>query len=148
MEVFNAFNFRVLITLAGEKDPLCDGAFSQCDGLELSVATKTIRPGGDNGRAVHLGGVVNYGTLSLKRGMTSSFDLWDWFERVNTDHERSLRASCEVVMLSADRRDRATFVLDRCLPTKLRVPGLDAVSGQLAIEELQVAYESIRLRRP
>jgi len=148
MAIFQAFNFLVRITLDGGA-PLCESGFSQCDGLEVSIENKTIRAGGDNGRRIHLGGPVQNGTLTLKRGMTDGFDLWDWFERVNLDHERDLRAACEVVMLAADgRTERATFVLDRCLPVKLKVPGLDAVSGQLAIEELQVAYETIRLRKP
>ncbi|WP_110240079.1 phage tail protein [Nocardioides gilvus] len=149
MGIFTAFNFSVLITLEGESAPLCEGGFSACDGLEVTLANKTIRAGGDNGRMIHLGGIVNNGTLTLKRGMTSSFDLWDWFERVTLDEERGLRATCQVVSLAADRRsEQATFVLERCLPTKLKVPALDAATGQLAVEELQVAYETIRLRKP
>jgi hypothetical protein len=31
---------------------------------------------------VHLLGQVNYGQVTLKRGMTASFDLWKWFARV------------------------------------------------------------------
>ncbi|GAA2124574.1 phage tail protein [Nocardioides bigeumensis] len=149
MTVFTAFNFKVLITLDGESSPLCEGGFSACDGLEVSVTNKSIRVGGDNGRVVHLGGIVNNGTLSLKRGMTDSFDLWDWFERVNVDEERRLRATCLVVSMAPDRvTEQATYVLDRCLPVKLKVPAMDAATGQLAVEELQVAYETIRLRKP
>lgn len=147
MQPFTAFNFLVVITV-GEEAPLCECGFSAVDGLELSVDSTTIREGGDNGRQIHLGGSVNTGTLSLKRGMTQSFDLWTWFERVQDDRERHLRATIRVVMLAADRTTpQASFVLDRCLPTKLRVPGLDAATGQLAIEELTVAYETMRLER-
>lgn len=146
--VFNTFNFSVVITLDGD-GPLCECGFSAVDGLELTVDNKTIRSGGDNGRQIHLGGPVTNGTLTLKRGMTSSFDLWDWFEQVNLDHQRHLRATVQVVMLAVDRTsEQASFVLDRCLPTKLRVPGLDAATGQLAIEELTIAYETMRLERP
>lgn len=149
MSIFTAFNFTVLITLDGESKPLCGGGFSACDGLEVSVGNKTIRSGGDNGRTVHLGGIVNNGTLTLKRGMTDSFDLWDWFERVNLDEQRHLRATCHVVSMAADRTtEQATWVLERCLPVKLKVPAFDAATGQVAVEELQVAYETIRLRRP
>ena len=149
MSIFTAFNFSVLITLDGESKPLCEGGFSACDGLELSIASKAIRSGGDNGRMVHLGGPVTNGTLTLKRGMTNSFDLWDWFQRVHLDEQRHLRATCHVVSRAADRTtEQATWVLQRCLPTKLKMPSLDAATGQVAVEELQVAYETIRLRRP
>ena len=81
---FTAFNFRVSIALGDQStDPLCDAAFSECGGLEVVTEVKTIREGGNNNRPVHLTGPVSYGTLSLKRGMTSSFDLWDWVDRVS-----------------------------------------------------------------
>lgn len=145
---FTAFNFKVLITLEGG-GPLCEGAFSAAEGLDLSMETKTIRQGGDNGREIHLVGPVTHGKLTLKRGMTTNFDLWDWFNRVVVDGERHLRATADVVMLHSDRKvEQATFVLSGCLPVKLRAPGLAAADGQVAIEELQVAYESLRLRKP
>lgn len=146
---FTTFNFRVLVTLDSGSGPLCDAGFSECAGLEQSVEVKTLRQGGDNARQIHLSGPVGYGTLTLKRGMTSSFDLWDWFERVNTDGERHLRAETEVLMLHSDRTvEQAAFVLGGCLPSKLSAPALTAADGQVAIEELQVVYETLRLRRP
>lgn len=148
-DLFVGFNFDVVITVGDDTAPLCHCGFAQVDGLELSIDNKTIRSGGDNGREIHLGGPVTNGTLTLKRGMTSSFDLWTWFERVNLDNERHLRARVEVVMLGASRSvENAAFVLDRCLPTKLRIPGLEAKTGEVAIEELTVAYESLRLATP
>lgn len=141
---FPVFNFEVLITLPDE-GILCNGAFSTCSGLEVTMDKKTIRSGGDNGRQVHLAGPVSNGNLTLKRGITDRFDLWTWFERVNLDGERGLRATTKVVMLGVDRQPRATFVLERCLPTKLTMPSLDATSDEVAVEELQIAYESIRL---
>jgi phage tail-like protein len=141
---YTAFNFDVRITLDGSSTPLCDAAFSECSGLELTAAVKTIRQGGENARAIHLAGPVSYGQLTLKRGMTDTFDLWDWFQRINT--ERHLRARCEVRLLRSDGRPTsASYVLTGCLPLKLRVPTLDAKEGALAIEEMQIAYETLAL---
>lgn len=141
---FPVFNFEVLIWLE-EGKILCNGAFSSCAGLEFTMDKKTIRSGGDNGRQIHLTGPVSNGTLTLKRGITDRFDLWEWFEKVLLDYERGLRATTKVVLLGADRVPRATYVLERCLPTKLTVPTLDATSEEIAVEELQVAYETIRM---
>ena len=140
---FSTFNFKIHLRLPGSQTSLCDAEFAECDGLELSVAPKTIREGGNNGRVIHLPGPVSYGQLSLKRGMAGNFDLWHWFERSQT--ERSLRASGEVVMLGADRKPWARFELSGCLPVKLKAPGLNAKDGQVAIEEMQIAYETLNL---
>ncbi|MGY1727841.1 phage tail protein [Geodermatophilus sp. SYSU D01062] len=147
---FTAFNFRVNVLLGDSgRDPLCDAAFAECSGLEVAAEVKTIREGGNNNQPVHLSGPVSYGTLSLKRGMSSNLDLWDWVDRVTRDGQRHLRATCEVEMLAADRSGPvAVFVLTGCLPARLRAPALNAQTGLVAIEELEVAYETLSLQRP
>jgi len=142
---FSAFNFSIEITPDGAAAPLCGAAFAECDGLEMTLDVKTIREGGNNGRQVKLAGPAGYGQLTLKRGMTAGFDLWRWFER--TIREPQARASAEVVIYAQDGQTRqATFALERCLPLKVKAPPLNAREGIVAIEELQVAYESLRLR--
>ncbi len=144
---FTAFNFAVEINRGGDGYPLVNAAFAECDGLEASMEVKTIREGGSNDRQVRLNGPVAYGTLSLKRGMTDDFALWTWF-RDSVDDPR-LRADAEVVLLAADGFTvRARFVLSRCVPVKLKAPALNAKDGQIAVEELQVAYETLRFRPP
>lgn len=141
---FTTFNFKVNLLLAGQSDPVCSAEFSECDGLEMSLEPKTIREGGSNGRQIHLVGPVSYGQLTLKRGMTPDFGLWRWFDKVQRD--RSLRASGEVLVLSSDRgREDVRFVLTGCLPIKLKAPALNAQDGAVAIEEMQIAYETLSL---
>jgi phage tail-like protein len=143
---FTAFNFSIEITVGG-RAPACNAAFAECDGLELNQEIKTIREGGNNGVQPRFAGPTTYGNLTLKRGLTASFDLWDWFERSQRDP--SLRASAAVVLLAQDgTTEQARFVLQGCRPIKLKAPPLNAKDGMVAVEELQVAYESLRLQRP
>jgi phage tail-like protein len=140
---FTAFNFAVEINRGENGNPLVNAAFAECDGLEMNMEIKTIREGGSNDRQIRLNGPVAYGLLTLKRGMTESFDLWHWFEDAVKDPR--LRANAEVVLLAADGRTvRARFVLSRCVPVKLKAPALNAKDGQIAVEELQVAYETLQ----
>jgi phage tail-like protein len=75
--------------------------------------------------------------------MTDNFDLWTWFEDSVADPR--LRADAEVVVLAPDSSERARFQLYRCLPIKLKAPPLNAKDSQIAIEELQIAYERFEL---
>jgi len=144
---FATFNFSVEITPEGASSTLCEAAFSECDGREMTMEVKTIREGGNNGRQVRLAGPIAYGQLTLKRGMTSSFDLWKWFR--DSIGNPALRASAEVVLLAADGSTaRARFVLDRCVPVKIKAPPFNAKDGGVAIEELQLAYEELSLVDP
>lgn len=140
---FTAFNFAVEINRGEDAKPLVSAAFSDCDGLEMSMEVKTIREGGSNDRQIRLNGPVALGQLTLKRGMTDNFDLWHWFQDSIADPR--LRANAEVVMYAADGTTvTASFQLSRCVPVKLKAPALSAKDGQVAIEELQVAYETLR----
>lgn len=143
---FTTFNFEIVLETA-DKKKLCEAAFSECDGLEMSMEPKTIREGGNNGRQIHLAGPVSYGQLTLKRGMTTNADLWTWFEAVQ-DNPR-LRASGEIWIKKSDHRQKpdAIFSITGCLPIKLKAPALNAKEGLVAIEEMQLAYETLQLKR-
>ena len=144
---FTAFNFSVEINRGSDGAPLVNAAFSECDGLEMSMEIKTLREGGGNDRQIRLNGPVSYGQLVLKRGMTESFDLWKWFQ--DSVHDPRLRADAEVVLLAADgATERARFQLGRCVPVKMKAPALNAKDGQIAVEELQIAYETLLFVAP
>ena len=144
---FTAFNFAIEIDVPGVATQVCNAAFSECDGLEMTMDIKTIREGGNNGKQIRLTGPINYGQLTLKRGMTANFDLWDWFNRMLT--EPALRAEATVVLKAAESAtERARFLLTRCVPIKLKAPALNAKDGVIAIEELQLSYESLTLQPP
>lgn len=141
-----AFNFEVEIQANGQS-ALCEASFAECDGMEMTMDVKTIRQGGDNGRQIRLTGPMGFGTLTLKRGMTRNFDLWRWVSGYSRTADQKKRAEVRVVVKSADgQRAEATFRLSRCVPLKLKAPALNAKDGLVAIEELQLAYESIELQ--
>jgi len=144
---FTAFSFAVEINRDDNPALMCSAAFSECDGLEMTMDVKTIREGGSNDRQIRLTGPLAYGQLTLKRGMTDSFDLWQWF--ADTVDQPGLRADAYVVLFAPDgHTERARFHASRCVPVKLKAPPLNAKDGQVAIEELQLAYESLRFVAP
>jgi phage tail-like protein len=142
---FRAFNFAIEIRVDGVAMQICDAAFSECDGLEMTMDVKTIREGGNNGKQIRLTGPLNFGTLTMKRGMTATFDLWQWFNLMLTKPDT--RADAEVVIFATDgKTEQARFILSRCVPVKLKAPPLNAKDGMVAIEEFQLAYESLTLK--
>jgi phage tail-like protein len=153
MYPFSAFNFAVEINVPGIAPKVCNASFSECDGLDMTMEVKTIREGGNNGSQIRLVGAMSFGQLTLKRGMTASFDLWDWFDAIyQADSQKlrsDLRTDAEVVVIAPDHStERVRFILKRCLPVKLKAPALNAKDGMVAIEELQLAYESLKVKKP
>jgi phage tail-like protein len=146
---FSAFNFEVRINKEGSQSMLCGGAFSDCDGLEMTMDVKTIRQGGDNARQIRLAGPASFGQVTLKRGMTEGLDLFNWINQTIADP--GLRADVQIVMFvnaTDHSKQSASFHLERCLPVKFKAPVLNARDGIVAIEELQLAYETLRSDTP
>lgn len=146
--VFNTFNFLVEIKVEGISDEVCSAGFAECDGLEVSIEPKTFQEGGNNTQQVHLAGPVSYAQLTLKRGMSSDFGLWNWFNEVLKTDKRGLRGQATIVMLGVDREPQLTFKLKDCLPIKLRAPAFNAKDGALAIEEMQLVYAAMDVEFP
>jgi phage tail-like protein len=144
---FTAYKFAVEISVDGMEGQLYAGAFAECDGLEMSMEVKTIREGGNNGQQIRLPGPMTYGQLTLKRGMTANYDLWNWFNLMLQTGKAGTRAKAEVVLLDPDGTEKVRFILSRCLPLKLKAPALNAKDGVIAVEEMQIAYESLTLKQ-
>lgn len=147
---FTAFRFDVQLRVDNPQrfelsNPLCDAAFAECDGLEMTMEPRTVREGGNNMAQIHLVGPVSYTNLTLKRGMTSNLDLWRWFSVASGGEGRGLTATGLVIMRDAAGTPTVQFKLTGCLPVKIMAPALDGKEGLLAIEEMQIAYRSFTI---
>jgi phage tail-like protein len=116
----------------------------------MTREVKTIREGGNNSTQVRLTGPLAFGQVTLKRGMTANFDLWTWFDSLQEPGNGKLRATAQIVIFGpeGESNERARFVLERCIPTKLKAPALNAKDGMVAIEEFQMVYETMHLVKP
>ena len=142
---FTAFRFEVLLELNdpvdGFTDPLCDAAFAECDGLEMTMEPVTIESGGVNDRQIHLIGPVKFAQLTLKRGMTSNLQLWNWMALMAQG--QAVPAAGTITMWDSDGTPVIEFALENCLPVRMRAPALRASDGAVAIEELALVYETM-----
>jgi len=142
---FTAFRFEVVLDLEtpvdGLTSPLCDAAFAECDGLEVTMEPKTIQSGGVNDRQIHLIGPAKFGQLTLKRGMTSNLQLWTWLAL--TAQGTVAPASGTVTMWDTDATPVIEFALQGCLPVRMRAPSLNAREGLVAVEELGLVFETM-----
>lgn len=145
---FTAFSFEVELTLVtpipGIGQPVCAGAFSECDGLQVDMEVKSVVQGGSTQYVTHLMGQSRAGQITLRRGMTATADPWAWMAAAGRPGHVAT-ADGRIVMLAADRTVQAAFEVRGCLPVRLRGPALNAQTGLVAVEELGLAVGSITL---
>ncbi len=154
-----AFNFRVKLrksTGSGGADTVAvDGGFQECSGLEIEMDVQELKEGGRNDGVVRLVGQGKYGNLVLKRGMLYTeegpvaAEFWEWLQDIVSGSVPYRRYDGTIEVLDRtggdDARVLATWTFSRGLPAKVSGPQLNAQSGELAIEELHIAHEGLRL---
>lgn len=132
---------------SGSAAPLvCQGAFSEVSGLEATHEPKLIREGGLIYGGHQRPGNVSFATVVLKRGMTSSRDLWTWFFNTvqgSNGPAWGERLTVFINVQGTDGRTRLRWKLDRALPVKFRASDLHGAGTELAIEELHLAHEGL-----
>jgi phage tail-like protein len=148
---FTSFRFEVVLDLDqptdGLSSPLCDAAFAECDGLEMSMEPKTVESASVTNRQQHLIGPVKYGQVTLKRGMTTNLQLWQWFAQ-GTRPGSVLTAHGQITMWDSDGTPAVQYTLEGCLPVKMRAPSLNAREGLVAVEELSLVVSKLSVALP
>lgn len=86
-------------------------------------------------------GTTAYSNAILRRGITGSLDLWQWFDGArNGDQERR---TVVVTLLRESREPVLTWKLRNCIPVKYVGPTLNATASDVAIEEVELLVERL-----
>lgn len=131
------------------------GGFSECSGLTLEADVKEYLEGGFNYGVVRRVGRVKLEPIVLKRGMflkdddTTDSTLWDWLSATVQGLLPVPRYNGQITVRDpSNTHDTAIWCFDRGLPIKVAGPTLNAKTGEVAIEELHIAHEGLRLGPP
>jgi phage tail-like protein len=129
---------------------LADGAFQECTGLDVELDVQELVEGGRNNGVIRRVGRAKYSPIVLKRGMFYSGDavnrdLWTWLEDVASGVRPVRRYDGIVEVMSVGTSVVARWLFERGLPAKVTGPQLNAKTGEVAIEELHIAHEGLRL---
>jgi phage tail-like protein len=138
-----------------EGDQLGDGAFQECSGLDLEAELKDYTEGARNDGLIRRAGRIKLVPLVLKRGMFlasvggyADTTLWDWLRGMVEGNLPLPRYDGHVEVFNSDRnrpRIVAQWSFDRGLPSKVSGAALNAKTGEIAIEELHILHEGLRL---
>jgi phage tail-like protein len=119
------------------------GSFSECTGLEATMEPKVIKSGGSNYGPAQRVGPVTFGTVVLKRGITSNRDLWNGFSRSSERGFSTVRFKVSIAVKGVGGNVEFTATLQRALPIKFKCGDLNARTTEVGIEELHLAHEGL-----
>lgn len=134
-------------------DELGNGAFQECSGLDLEADVHEYLEGGGNDTTVRRLGRAKHSPVVLKRGMFIPTkggyvdrSLWNWLDSMVRGVVPLTRYDGHVQVMDArNARVVARWTFVRGLPVKVTGPGLNAKTGEVAVEELHIVHEGLRL---
>jgi phage tail-like protein len=121
------------------------GYFTECSGLGSEhevIEHKVVTESGQE-VVMKLPGRLKWDNITLKRGITSSMDLWNWRKQVEDGDVESARADGSIVMYDANLNEVARWNFERAWPIKISGPQPKSDSNEIGVEELQMAHEYI-----
>jgi phage tail-like protein len=132
------FRFRV------EIDGLQAAAFSEV--LIGATTTEAIDYREGNERVNHvrkLPGLHKFGNVTLKRGVTTSMELFNWHKQILVGDTANARRNVSIIVLDESGQDQARFHVSDAWPAKYDVSDLNAKGNEVLIELLELANEGI-----
>ena len=138
--VYSNFRFRV------EIDGLTQGSFSEVELPETNVEVIEYREGPDiTTRKVP--GLRKYTNLTLRRGVTASNELFQWYKSVAEG--RTERRSVVVLLLDEEQNPVKRWNMRNVWPARYAVSPLLALDGCVVVTEtLECAVEHFEAEAP
>ena len=130
--------FNFLLNIQG-----MTAGFSEVSGLSSEQDVVEYRNGDALPHNSLLPGKNKTGKISCKRGYTKNHDLWQWRQKVINGQTQ--RLSGTIVLLDESRKPALTWKFYEGWPSKWAGPAFNAKNNDVAIEEMEIAIESIEL---
>ncbi len=136
---FGSFNFVV------EIDGITSAGFSECTGLDSESDAIDYREGNEDIVVRKLPGLKKFSNITLKRGVSTNSELWDWRKTVMDGVIE--RKNCSVILF--DERgvsgggERVRWNLQNAWPSKWVGAELKASASEIAVETLELTHEGI-----
>ncbi len=146
---YSQFNFTVDLNLSGVDATQPLGGFQECSALAQEVAVHEYRNGNDPLlRVQKITGLNKVTDVTLKRGVVGMLSLYTWFDAVRTGSVDSSAVYNVTITLNTESDQTSavlTWTLSNARPIKHSIGPLNAKGTDVAMEELTIAYEYLKV---
>ena len=133
-------NFRFLV----EIDGITQAGFREVTIPDTAQDPIEYREGNEAITVRKLPGLIKYGNVTLKWGITDSLDLYNWRKDVEDGKIKDARKNMAVVVLDDEANPVTRWEFSQAWPTRYDAPDLNATGNEIAIETLEIAHEGMK----
>jgi phage tail-like protein len=133
------FNFML------ELDGALAGYFTECSGVgsENEIVEHKVVDKSGHEVVRKIPGRLKWTDISLKRGITSDLQIWQWRESVIKGEMKSARKAISITMMSRDYKPLAKWHFANAWPSKVTGPNFKSDDNSFAVEELGIVHEGM-----
>lgn len=133
--------FNFLLELEGA----AAGYFTECSGIgsEHEIVEHKVVDKQGHEIVRKIPGRMKYTDITLKRGITSAMDLWEWRDEIVKGDAISARKNATITMLDRTYSPVATWHFTNAWPSKLTGPSMKADSNEIGVEEVVIVHEGM-----
>ncbi|MFH7242449.1 MAG: phage tail protein [Spirulina sp.] len=125
-------------------------SFSECSGLGVQIKKETLMEGGVNEQQRILLGPAEFSDVTLRRGLSDDPVFWNWIspllaQQSGSTAPSSYRRNINILVFNQSGETMQCWTLIGAIPTSWKAPTLQADSSTVALEELTLAYEGLKV---
>ena len=131
---------------AVEVQGVVTGYFTECSGIgseQEVIEHKVVTESGQE-VVMKIPGRLKWENITLKRGITSNMDVWDWRKQVEDGNVDSARRDGSIIMYDQHLAPVARWDFERAWPVKVSGPQPKADSNDIGVEEMTITHEYIK----
>ncbi len=126
-----------------EIDGITQAGFSEATIPDTSQEPIEYREGNEIPTVRKIPGLIKYGNLTLKWGITDSLELYEWRKLVEQGKMKDARRNIAVILMDEEASPKSRWEFGQAWPTKYDAPDLNAKGNDIAIETLEIAHEGM-----
>jgi phage tail-like protein len=146
----NEFDYVTSNRFYVEIESTLTACFSECSGLGVQIKKETFMEGGVNDQQRIILGQTEFTDVTLKRGITSDLLFWTWINKILTPRSSGTatsehRRNINILTFNQAGETMQCWTLIGAVPLSWKAPSLTADSSNVAIEEITIAYEGLKV---
>ncbi len=121
------------------------GYFTECSGIgsESEIAEQKVVNEKGVQVVLKIPGRLKWGDITLKRGLTSNMQIWDWRKQVEDGQIKGARKNGSIVMFDQELKEIARWNFNNGWPSKVSGPQPKSDGNDISLEELTIVHEYI-----
>ena len=109
----------------------------------MTLDIEEYMEGGVNDRVLKFPTRVQWGKLTMKKGLIKEMALWEWIHGFTEG--KVVRKDGVITLLNEEGLAQTVWKFERGLPAKYSGPQLNATDNSLAFESIEIEHEGLQL---